>query len=129
MRRGALRQTKLMGPFPASDEALMVELSLHGTFHGIKAPMLLRRMHAEAASAGQSIEDRQHHLAPKSVKKLHMDWWRRSTEYLRSAARAPLRLRDRVRVVGAILQHMAANWRYLYWELTDAARRIVRLPT
>ena len=58
MRTSALRRSGLMGSFPASDEALMVELSLHGTFHGIQHPMLLRRMHAEAASAGRTTQIR-----------------------------------------------------------------------
>lgn len=128
MRTEALRRSGLMGSFPASDEALMVELSLHGRFHGIKHPMLLRRMHAEAASAGRTVEDRQLHLAPKSVKKIHMDGWRRSTEHLRFALRAPLSFGLRMRVLGAVLKSMAADWKGLFWELTDAARRVLRRP-
>jgi glycosyltransferase involved in cell wall biosynthesis len=128
MRTDALRGSGLMGSFPGSDEALMVELSLHGTFHAINQPMLFRRMHAEAASAGQTLEDRQQHLAPKSVKKIHMDGWRRSTEHLRFAMRAPLSLGLRTRVLGIVLRSMAVNWKFLYWELTDAARRVLRKP-
>jgi hypothetical protein len=128
MRTDALRSSRPMGSFPASDEAMVVELSLRGTFHEIRTPMLLRRMHAEAASAGLTIEDRQRHLAPSSVNAIHMEWWRRSTEHLRFAARAPLPIRLRARIIGIVLTNMAVNWRFLYWELTDAARRVIRKP-
>ena len=63
-RRSALEGTALFGAFPGSDEALVVEVSLRGTFHEIASPMLRRRMHAAAASADKTVAGRQEHLDP-----------------------------------------------------------------
>lgn len=119
MRSDALRRTALMGAFPGSDETLMVELSLHGTFHEIPDLMLLRRMHPQAASARQTLEERQQHIAPRSLGRFAPWYWRRSYEHLRGVARAPLPARTRLYLASAVLRSMISGRDYLAREVRD----------
>jgi len=126
-RTAALRRTRLMQPFPGTDEHLMVAVSMHGTFRELPIPMLSRRMHGAAASADRTVEGRQIHLNPSAKGRRHMDNWRRSTEHLRAVLRAPLSLPRRARLLAVVLKGMATqpNRNALRWELTGAGRDVV----
>jgi hypothetical protein len=126
-RTAALSRTRLMQPFPGTDEHLMVAVSMHGTFRELQIPMLLRRMHGSAASANRTIEGRQLHLDPSAKGRRHMDNWRRSSEHLRAVLHAPLSLRRRLRLLGVVLKGMATqpNRTALRWELTGAGRDMI----
>jgi hypothetical protein len=82
-------------------------------------------MHAGAASANRTIEGRQLHLNPATRGRLHLDAWRRSTEQLRAAWRAPLSFHRRTRLVRVVLKAMIANRHALRWELTGAGRTVL----
>ena len=122
LRSDALRRTGLMGAFPGSDETLMVELSLHGTFHEIPHPMLHRRMHEQAASASHSTEERQEHLDPRARGTFAPWYWRRAYEHLRGVARAPLPVAKRLALAASVLRSMIGGRDHLARELRDGLR-------
>lgn len=106
MRTDALRSTGLMATFPGSDEALVVEIAIRGPIHEIPCPMLFRRMHAAAASAGTTVEERQEHLDPLTRGHLSLWYWRHSLEHLRAIGRARLSLATRARLGMIVLRSM-----------------------
>jgi len=121
MRTGALRTTGLMGSFPGSDEALVVELSLRGPIHEISCPMLFRRIHDSAASAGTTIGERQEHLDPRTRGRLSLWYWRHSIEHLKGIGRAPLPLTTKARLYAIKLRAMVSQRNQLAREARAAA--------
>ncbi len=109
MRSSALSMTPLFRPFRGTDIALMVELTLHGKFVELPEPLLTRRMHREAASASETIEQRQEHLDPKSRGDLSTWWWRHDLEHARAVWRAPLSTSTKTRLYADIA-------RQCYWQ-------------
>lgn len=108
MRSSALSSTPLFQPFRGTDIALMVELSLHGKLVELPEPLLLRRMHHEAASASESHEERQEHLDPKTRGQLSTWWWRHGWEHAMAVRRAPL-------PIGTKLTLWTHQARQCYW--------------
>ncbi len=106
MRRAALERTALIGAFPGSDEALVVELALYGPFHEIEAPMLFRRFHPQAASASKSVVERQDHLDPASAGRLFSYRWRHATTHVQAILRAPLSPVLKARLAGIVIRTM-----------------------
>ena len=101
-------------------------MSLRGTFRELRDPMLFRRMHAQAASAGQTVAARQEHLDPRTRGRVVMYYWRHAFEHLRGVGRAPLSLGTRVRLAGVVLRSMIQSRDSLGRELVRAVQQIVR---
>jgi len=108
-RRDVMHRTVLHETFPGSDEALVVELALHGAIHEIDAPMLFRRLHPEAASASKTAADRQEHLDPKTAGRLVLWYSTHASAHLRSILRAPLSRTVKLRLMGIVLRGMVAR--------------------
>ncbi len=56
MRSDALRRTRLIGDFVASDVVLVRELALLGQFHEIAEPLFFRRIHTEQYEAAHTTD-------------------------------------------------------------------------
>ncbi len=125
-RTAALRGSALMGSFTGSDEALVVEMSLRGTFHELTHPMLLRRMHAAAASAGTTLAARQEHLDPRTRGDIELKYWRHAIEHLRAVARAPLPIAVRLDLAATELRAMIGTRDHLTRELVEALRQLLQ---
>lgn len=126
MRSDALGRSALMGGFPGSDEILMVELSLHGTFREMSRPMLYRRMHMEAASASRTVEEVQEHLDPRCRGRFAPRYWRRSYGHMRAAVRAPLPAFTRLYLLSIVLRSMIQGRDHLAREIREGAGRLCR---
>jgi hypothetical protein len=124
MRSEALRHTALYGSYPGSDEVLVAELALHGAIHEIAAPMLSRRLHAQAASAATSVEQQLAHLDPARRGTFAPHYWRHSTEHLRAALRAPLPAATRLALAAQVLRGMIRIRDHLGRELVAGARHL-----
>jgi glycosyltransferase involved in cell wall biosynthesis len=125
-RRDVMHRTALHETFPGSDEALVVELALHGAIHEIEAPMLFRRLHAEAASASKSPADRQEHLDPKTAGRLVLWYSTHASAHLRSILRAPLPRSTKLRLIGIVLRGMVSLRDKHLSELRSASARLMR---
>jgi glycosyltransferase involved in cell wall biosynthesis len=118
IRTAVLDQVAPHRAYRGSDEVIVAELSLHGRIYEIRAPMMFRRMHSEAASAAQSVEQKVAHLDPR--KKFSTYYWRHSIEHLRAIARSPLDARTKVRITVRIVRKMIQIRDHLTRELLDA---------
>jgi glycosyltransferase involved in cell wall biosynthesis len=126
MRRQAVHESGKFGNFRGSDEVLVVELSLRGKFHEVSCPMLFRRMHAQAASAGDTIESRQEHLDPSTRGKISTWYWRHAIEHLKAIWRAPLPTGTRMRLTKTVLSRMVEQRNHLRHEAQAVASQVAR---
>lgn len=110
IRRSALERTNLIANMPRSDQLLLVELALLGSFAEIEAPLFLRREHddgsviaAERAATGPELERR---LAawfdPKRGKRFPATTTRLGLGYCRAAMTSPLPPREKARAMARI---------------------------
>lgn len=122
VRTEVLARVAPHGPYRGSDQVLVAELSLHGRIHEIRAPMLFRRMHPQAASAAKSVEQKVAHLDP--TKRFSTYYWRHSIEHLRAIARAPLAARTKVQLAAGVLRSMIQGRDHLTRELREAVAHL-----
>jgi len=104
MRIDALRRTALFGGFVGADVCFLAELVLHGKFFEVSDPLLLRRLHREAAS-GLTAEELLEHYGFRRGK-LVLYYWRHFYENVRSTLRAPAPPAEKRRVLAMIARRM-----------------------
>lgn len=126
MRTAVLQRTGGYRAYPGSDEVLVAELALAGQIHELPAPMLLRRMHAQAQSASTSAAERLAHLDPGRSQSYAPHYWRHSLEHLRAVGRAPLGARMRLELTAHVLRRMIGSRDHLARELGDGLRHLTR---
>lgn len=103
-RRDTLARTGLLGAFPASDKALLVELAMHGRFLEVPEPLFFRRIHPGAYSYGVSSDrDREFYTPESSKRSAPMSRaWRHRIENARAVARSPASVTDKIRMLAHI---------------------------
>jgi glycosyltransferase involved in cell wall biosynthesis len=122
IRRDVLRETPLVGDFPAADIPLLAELSLRGLFYEIPECLFSRRIHPGAASARRDDQSQLEVYNPDKVGRVVFREWRLLYEYCRSVRRVPLPLREQMRVGLLLLKSGVWNWDELIRELVGGAR-------
>jgi glycosyltransferase involved in cell wall biosynthesis len=110
IRLHALKRTRLVRPYIASDLAMMAELALLGKFHLLPEVMLNRRMAEDSFSSQLSDSDRAKFIDPMSRASRRFDLLRLRHDFMRSIVRAPLSMPDKFRLLSAELHG-------LYWDL------------
>jgi glycosyltransferase involved in cell wall biosynthesis len=123
IRLDVLRRTGLHGAYPTSDRVLLGELALHGRFYEVDAPLFSRRDHTgRAARASNSdaelaaLFDSSHSAAYRSLR------WTRFKNHLRSIARAPLPLDEKLQCAWWLLERRLRSWHILPPESDSTAR-------
>lgn len=113
-RRGTLAGTGLLGAFPGSDKALLVELAMHGRILEVPEPLFFRRIHPGAYSYGvSSVRDREFYTPGSGSRTAPMPRaWRHKIENARAVARSPAATGEKIR----ILAHLA---RQAWWERSE----------
>lgn len=93
IRTSVLRQTKLIGAYPASDWVLLAELAMHGRFCEVPESLFLRRLH-EGMSwyAGKTQRERAFWFQPRQPGGRYFPRWRMAGEYFVAIRRCPLSL-------------------------------------
>ena len=125
VRSDVLRRTRLMGSFMASDRVLVAELALHGRFHEVPEVLFFRRMHADAYSSQTDPARLLEFYNPQDTRRVALFRWRHLQEYARAVGRAPLPLRDRVRLWPYLMRTAVWQRRLLARELSVAAKSFV----
>jgi glycosyltransferase involved in cell wall biosynthesis len=101
IRADALRRTRLLGTYPSSDYVLLAELALLGTFVELPDRLFLRRIHPQMSRiVNPSATDAAAWFSPQSRPRYRAEAWRLVGEHLRSIARAPLPVGERIRCAG-----------------------------
>jgi hypothetical protein len=115
-----------MAAYPGADEALVVELALYGEIYELPERLFFRRLHAAAASAGASIEERQEHLDPRTKRHIFLWLWRHHYEHLRAVMRSPHDIATKAQLTGVLVRSAITNRLGLAKELGMAAGHLTR---
>jgi glycosyltransferase involved in cell wall biosynthesis len=124
IRSDALRHSPLIGSYVGSDLVLLGTLALQGHFHQIHELLFLHREHAQRSAivTGGSEGFTQWYDSSKSGK-FAMPYWRRIFENMKSVARAPIGVQEKLLCWLDICR--AANWnrRALWEDIVQVIRR------
>jgi len=126
MRLDAMRRTGLFGAFIGSDICFLAELCLQGGFVELPDTLLFRRLHRRAASKMRPDQLIEHYRLAR--KRLILYNWRHLFEYVRIASRAPLHVRERLRVFRLVAQRAIWNRRELMIEIGVIFRHLAGRP-
>jgi glycosyltransferase involved in cell wall biosynthesis len=110
IRLQALKRTRLVRPYIASDLAMMAELALLGKFHLLPEVLLNRRMAEDSFSSRLPDLERAKFIDPMSRASRRFDFLRLRYDFMRSIVRAPLSVPDKLRLLSTELHG-------LYWDL------------
>lgn len=121
MRREALRQTRLIGPFTGSDKALLVELALRGRFLEVPVEAFLHRQHDRRSMVVYShAVARMEWFDTSRAKRIGLPYVRLGAEYARAIGNAPLPLSERAACASHLLAWTMAHRRQLAGDLLSA---------
>ena len=141
IRLAALRATQLHGAYPGSDMVLLAELALRGEIVELDEPLFFWREHARRATrACGSDAELATWFAPDNAGRPPLVYWTLFANYLRTIARVPIPLAQkllcagvmarwflgRARFLGAEAAHGIADW---HQRARPAARRQRWNPT
>jgi glycosyltransferase involved in cell wall biosynthesis len=99
-RADKFRKTGLMRNYIGGDFPLIAEMSLYGKFYEIQDAFFFRRMHEEASSAMKSSVEVMAFYDPHKHDKIFLYNWVHLGAHLRSIARAPISLTEKMRIYG-----------------------------
>ncbi len=127
MRSNALRRTRLLGSYFASDVVFLAELVLYGAFWEIPEFLFYRRFHP-AASSTMTDEERERFWQPDGRRHLlfYLYNWRHLWEHAHSVERAPLAMSEKLRLAAFLVRATAGRRDVLARELWDTTRLLVR---
>ena len=130
MRRDALRSTRLIGRYVASDMVLLAELSLLGQFWEVPDELFLRRRHAGAScSANVTPPARAAWFDPANRGRAVAPTLRLFGEHVMAVRRAPLSARERLRCYRVVMGHWLPMWRAIAGEVRRALKwRLTVVP-
>ena len=125
-RRKILARTGLMRSYSGGDIPLILELALYGKFYEVPEHLFYRRMHEGAASAMKSEKDVMALYDPKKREKLFLYYWVHLGANLKSVARAPISLTEKLRTYEIQARWVLWGRREYLNELALAARHTAR---
>lgn len=118
IRADTLRRTALIPDYSSSDVLLVAELALHGKIRQLGETLFFRRMTPESATTLKTRAElmRTHFVARRFG--TYLPEIRQIGAYFGAAARAPLSVRDRLRLANRLA-------RRAYWSIEHAGRRLL----
>lgn len=122
MRSDVLRETPLIGDFPAADIPLLAELSLRGLFYEIPEFLFYRRVHSRAISLQRDDQSQLAAYNPEKAGRAVFRQWRLLGEHCRSMTRVPLPWRERLCVALLLVKMGMWNRGELVHELVSGGR-------
>jgi len=122
IRRDMLLRTGVMPDYLSSDNVVLAELALHGTFIEVPQTRFYRRMTPSSATSLQSAEEVLKHHYPRLRPGLLFQNWQMTAGYFAAALRAPLTAEQRARA----LLHCT---KLAYWAVPELWRDVSRAAT
>ena len=125
-RRSVMLQTRLLGPYTASDRVYLAEMALRGPFVEVPEVLFLHREHW-----GRSIRSTRAEggllrwFDTTKTGPVSFPTWRLGYEYASAVHRAPLPREERWRSYRALARWTRRRWRMLGDNVFDAGRAVV----
>lgn len=128
IRSEVLARTSLLEHYPGSDLVLLAELATHGPFRRVRGAKLYRRVHP-GSTASKGPDSLAHFFAPDRPSSFGDQFLRMFRGLASVVWAAPVDVKQKTRMYGALLRHGVWARRRLATELTDKvlARPVKRL--
>jgi glycosyltransferase involved in cell wall biosynthesis len=110
IRRTALEQTQLHGPYYASDVVLLCELALLGKFIEIPEYLLFRQMNPQTATKMMSVRERDAYIFGHSMTSPRFSSWRLRMALLGLVVRGHVNMSERLKLLSYVAK-------FVYWDL------------
>ncbi len=123
VRSEALRRTRGLGPYVASDLCLLAELGLAGKIFEIPEYLFRRRDHPDTSC--RKMADPTERIAwfdPRRQGRIVLPEWRLAWEYAKTVFRVPLPAGERVRCLAHLARFCSERRRWLVMNVLAAAR-------
>jgi glycosyltransferase involved in cell wall biosynthesis len=121
MRAKAVKETRLIGNYTASDDNFLAELVLRGRFYEIPEPLLYYRLHPhKSTEAVNNRVERMVWFDTAAAGRMCIPFWRQFREYLSLIHRAPLPWSERLRCTVHTAGWGWARRRWLKADIEDA---------
>jgi len=125
IRTETLKQTALIGNYPASDRVLIGELALHGQFIELPEYLFLRRIHPKISTvASKNVNEVAAWFDPKKTDKIVFSRWRRLREYIVAIIRAPISWSERILCLAQLFKYVLfpKRWAGLFGDILNAGK-------
>jgi len=128
IRRGVLERTSLMGLYNGSDQVLLLEIALQGTFKQVEGGSFTRREHPAASTLrrGWSATERAKFVCPDDRRRVVFPYCRMLAEHLASIRQSSLAPTGKMRGTAAILRRFASHWKDFAHEVIESPLEAVR---
>lgn len=126
MRSAALRRTRLIKPFFASDCVLMAELALYGKILEYPEFLFYRRMDEKTATKLKSAEELLRHYDPQLKNPMLFQEWKVMREYFAAVVRSELPLRQKITAYSGLIRRVRWRRNALGADVLQAIRRSVQ---
>lgn len=128
IRTDALRKTRMIGNFVASDMVLLAELCLLGEFREVPERLFLRRRHQEASCfAHQSPEERAVWFDPRNKGRWVFPMLEMLVQHFRAIARTRISASEKMRCYKVAIAYWLPKWRAIGGECKQALKRRLKL--
>ena len=123
-RTDMLRRVPPIKPYVGSDQVTTAAMTLHGKVIEIPSEYFYRRIdqYSSARIAGGDAVRR--HYDPSGKKRMVFQLWRLYLEYIGTAIASPVSVRQRILIVGSMLQRMMWARRKLLQDATGSFRQL-----
>jgi glycosyltransferase involved in cell wall biosynthesis len=105
-RRDALARSHLLGPWYASDRALLIEMSLYGGFGQVPEALYVSRDHD---GRGDYVQDRLEWYVPERASEPEAGYWHHLWWVSRSLATTPMAPAERLRCAGEVVRRASGK--------------------
>lgn len=119
IRREALKNTRLIADFAASDQVLVSELCLAGEMIGVPEYLFYYRRHIQQSTANPypTMRSRNAWYNPKNIQRITFPWWRVLREHFVAVTQASIVSWDRLLCYLSLLRWMIRKRRVLARDL------------
>lgn len=126
LRTEALKRTRLLGNYSASDQVLAGELALRGRFVGIREHLFYYRRHKHQSTGVKfpTMHSRMAWFDPANRTRWTFPHWRLLAEHLRGVRASKMALVDRLAIYAAIARWAIRHRRHLVRNLVLADARL-----
>jgi len=127
VRTAALRRTRLMGPYIASDRVLLAELGLHGRFAEVGEELFLSREHqGRSTRAHKARSGRTAWFDPSRRARVVLPVWRQGVEFVRAIRRTPLAPGERAACYAEMVRWVGRHYKSLGKDVVLAPPQVAR---
>jgi glycosyltransferase involved in cell wall biosynthesis len=128
IRRDVLEETGLMGLYNGSDQVLLFELALRGSFKQVEGEFFFRREHPAASTlrSGWTAKERAMFVYADDGRTLVFPYCRMLKEHVVSICNSTVPFWSKAQCTAAVLKRFLGHWKYFAHEVIETPLEVLR---